>query len=375
MRRLELGVFLPIGNNGYLMSRSAPQYDPSYELNRRITTVAEQLGYEYAFSMSKWRGFSGDTRFWDVTLESATLMAALGAVTTRIRLIATVSPVLLHPAYAAKAIATADEVSGGRFGVNIVTGASLAEYEQMGVLPPGYDRDRYGYAEEWLSIVKRLWAGERVTSDGRYFHLKDCVSSPRPRQQPHPFLVCAGTSPEGFRFTAHNADYCFLAGNTPADVVSLSARMRAEASAAGRRVKTASPLMVILGATDAMAREEHRRYREAADVKAMANLAATYGSSSRVSAHDRVERSKASAAFAVSVVAGGAERVAEAISVIAAGDGLDSVLLVFPDYVRGLRNFHEKVGPLLSTNGFEVFREAGGPIAKACGAVLEPGAR
>lgn len=33
---MEIGVFIPIGNNGWLISKSAPQYMPSFELNMTI---------------------------------------------------------------------------------------------------------------------------------------------------------------------------------------------------------------------------------------------------------------------------------------------------------------------------------------------------
>ena len=167
MRQIEVGVFLPVGNNGYLISTSSPQYMPTWELQRDLGVAAETLGYDFLFSMSKWRGFGGATRFWDFTLDSLSVMTALAASTRRLRLIATMSPPLLHPVVAAKMAATIDEISGGRFGINIVTGSSLAEYEQMGVLPPGYDDYRYAYATEWLAVVKRLWVEPSVTFDGR----------------------------------------------------------------------------------------------------------------------------------------------------------------------------------------------------------------
>src|ERR1700733_6680807 len=141
-KKLELGVFLPIGNNGFLMSKSAPQYPPSFEMNRQITVLAESLGFDYVFSMSKWRGFGGATHFWDSTLESLSLMTGLAAVTSRIGIIATIQPVLFPPGVAAKMAATIDDLSNGRLGLNIVTGAFLDEFDQMGVLPPDYGPNR-----------------------------------------------------------------------------------------------------------------------------------------------------------------------------------------------------------------------------------------
>ena len=73
---LELGVFIPVGNNGWIISKTSPQYLPTYELNRQISVLAEQVGFDYVFSMAKWRGFGGETRFWDYSLESTMLMAS-----------------------------------------------------------------------------------------------------------------------------------------------------------------------------------------------------------------------------------------------------------------------------------------------------------
>ena len=86
---MEIGVFLPIGNNGWLISETAPQYRPTFDLNREVTLKAERYGFDFALSMIKLRGFGGKTEFWDHNLESFTLMAGLAAVTTRIRLFAT----------------------------------------------------------------------------------------------------------------------------------------------------------------------------------------------------------------------------------------------------------------------------------------------
>ena len=44
-KKPEFGVFLPIGNNGFLMSETAPQYAPSFEMNKQITLLAEKFGF------------------------------------------------------------------------------------------------------------------------------------------------------------------------------------------------------------------------------------------------------------------------------------------------------------------------------------------
>ena len=72
--------------NGWIMSKTAPQYLPTFELNKQITMLAEEIGFDYVFSMAKWTGYGGETQYWDSTIESFTLMAALATATTKLRL-------------------------------------------------------------------------------------------------------------------------------------------------------------------------------------------------------------------------------------------------------------------------------------------------
>ena len=81
---MQLGVFIPIGNNGWLISTTSPQYRPTFDLNREIVQKAERFGFDFALSMIKLHGFGGPPQFWDYNLESFTLMAGLAPVTSRI---------------------------------------------------------------------------------------------------------------------------------------------------------------------------------------------------------------------------------------------------------------------------------------------------
>src|SRR5918996_1427616 len=50
---MDIGVFIPIGNNGWLISTSSPQYKPTFELNKQIVQRAEDYGFDFALSMIK----------------------------------------------------------------------------------------------------------------------------------------------------------------------------------------------------------------------------------------------------------------------------------------------------------------------------------
>ena len=161
---MEIGVFIPIGSNGWLISTTSPRYRPSFDLNKQVTLNAERYGLDFVLSMIKLRGFGGESEFWDHNLDSFTLMAGLAAVTSRIRLYATVPTLAVPPAIAARMAATIDSISNGRFGLNVITGWQRPEYSQMGLWPGDeYFGQRYRYAAEYVQVLRDLW--ERGVSD------------------------------------------------------------------------------------------------------------------------------------------------------------------------------------------------------------------
>jgi hypothetical protein len=50
---MDFGVFIPIGNNGWIISAASPQYMPSFELNKTIVQKAESYGFEFALSVGR----------------------------------------------------------------------------------------------------------------------------------------------------------------------------------------------------------------------------------------------------------------------------------------------------------------------------------
>jgi pyrimidine oxygenase len=344
MKRLEIGVFIPIANNGWIVSRTAPQYMPTFDLNRRICQLAEKIGFDFVFSMSKWRGYGGDTGFWNSSLESLTLMSALAAVTKRVRIYASVQPLLVPPAVAAKMAVTIDDISGGRSGINIVTGAYPEETAQMGLLPSGYDSQRYEYAAEWIELVKRLWTNESVTHHGRFFNLTDCRSGPKPIRRPHPDIVCAGISESGMRFTARHGTHSFLGGRTLDEVNALSLRMKEMAREAGRDVKTYTVVTLIQGQTDSQANELFEYYCSGADTEALRNIVAMVTGPSGELVQDIAKKF---VFFGCQPLVGGPETIASILNGWVCDGALDGVMFCFPEFIEGLTMFDRDVAPLL----------------------------
>jgi pyrimidine oxygenase len=349
---MEIGVFIPIGNNGWLISTTAPQYLPSFELNRRIVEMAEACGLDFALSMIKLRGFGGESRFWDVNLESFTLMAALAPVTRRIKLYASVGTLAIPPAIAARMAVTIDEISGGRFGLNIVTGWQRAEYEQMGLWPGEvhYAR-RYDHATEYVQVLRALWTEGRSDLKGEFFQMHDCRLLPLP-QAPIP-IICAGQSERGMRFTAEHGDWNFFQGvglNTPAAHGPTNARLMAEVARSGRDVGACVLFMVIADETDEGAMAKWRHYNDGLDrvaVDWMISQALADTSASAAASARKKARPEGLVNLNMGTLVGSHASIARMLDEAAAVPGTKGLMLCFDDFIAGMQAFGERIQPLM----------------------------
>ena len=282
---MQIGVFVPIGNNGWLISENAPQYMPTFDLNKEISIRAERYGFDFLLSMIKLRGFGGKTEFWEHNLESFTLMAGLAAVTERIRIFATAPTLVFPPAMVARMASTIDSISHGRFGINLITGWQKAEYDQMGLWPGDeHYSKRYDMLGEYTEILRELWATGRSDFKGQYYTMNDCRVSPKPEADMK--IICAGSSDEGLAFSAKYADHVFCFGkgvNTPTAFAPINDRVAAATAKTGRPLDTFVLMMVIAEETDEAAMEKWMHYREGVDQDAVAWLSNQSAANTKVS--------------------------------------------------------------------------------------------
>jgi pyrimidine oxygenase len=343
---LQFGIFLPIANGGWITSRNAPPVDGSFELNKQSIILAEQIGLDFALSMMKWRGFGGPTNHWGVCLESMMLMAALSQVTSRIKVWCTVHTLLHNPAVVAKMVSTLDHASNGRAGMNVVSGSYHDEFEQMGAWRADLDHDqRYELAAEWIEAVKRLWAEERVTLDGRFFKLSDCVCDPKPLAKPRPTLVCAGISEVGLRLTAQYADAAFVFGKDDSEVAAISRRAKAIAAEHGKTIKTITYCTVVPGETDREAETRADDYRLGIDSETVQAMAAAYSHNPRRDGQANTLVLRAQKAFMTPVVTGSADSLRRKIVDTIQTADLDGMMFIFPDFIADQKFFGQRVLP------------------------------
>ncbi|SEC45375.1 pyrimidine oxygenase [Streptomyces sp. 3213] len=352
---MDIGVFIPIGNNGWLISKSAPQYHPSFELNKAIVQKAEEHGLDFALSMIKLKGFGGETEFWDHNLESFTLMAGLAAVTERIKLYASTPILVLPPAIVARMATTIDSIAPGRFGINIVTGWAPGEYSQMGLWPGDeHFGNRYARAAEYVTVMKELWSEGVSNFKGEFYEMDDCVLSPRPADG-HIDIVAAGQSTTGIRFAAEHAEYNFILGsgvNTPLALSGTTATLVEAAEETGRDVGALSLFMVIADETDEAAHTKWQDYHDNADHAALAYMAgetATDTTSDGTSTARTIALPEGAVNFNMGTLVGSYETVAKLLDEVAEVEGTKGIMLVFDDFLEGLENFGTRIQPLMKS--------------------------
>ncbi|MCH4248163.1 MAG: pyrimidine utilization protein A [Acinetobacter populi] len=351
---MKVGVFCPIGNNGWLLSKTAPQYKPSFELNKEIVQLAEHYGFDFALSMIKLRGFGGETEFWDYNLETFTLMAGLAAVTSKIQIYATAATLVMPPAIVARMASTIDSISNGRFGLNVVTGWQKPEYSQMGMWPGDeYFGKRYQYLSEYVQVLRDLWASGHSDFKGEFFKMDDCQVKPIPQADMK--IICAGQSDEGLAFSAKYADYNFVFGkglNTPTAYAGINDRLKAQTDKTGRDVSTYVLFMVIADDSDEKALAKWQHYNDGADMDAIHWLQ-DQGAKDTKSGSDTNIRHMASSVSPVNInmgtLVGSYQKVAAMLDEIAEVKGTDGILLTFDDFVQGVEDFGTKIQPLMKS--------------------------
>jgi probable F420-dependent oxidoreductase len=167
-----------------------------------MTRAIEDLGFD-----SVWVGEHLLYRWPDRPArgpwEAWTLLAAIGASTSRIELGPLVACTSFHnPALLAKQAATIDELSGGRFVLGLGAGWNETEFRAY-----GYPFDhRIGRFEEAFTIIRSLLRDGAVDFDGRWYQARDCELLPRGPRPAGPPLLIGSKGPRMLRATMAHAD-------------------------------------------------------------------------------------------------------------------------------------------------------------------------
>ncbi|HEY8347700.1 MAG TPA: FMNH2-dependent alkanesulfonate monooxygenase [Symbiobacteriaceae bacterium] len=225
--------FIPAGGDRRYLGSTRGVRKPTYRHFATIARAADALGYDGVL-IPIGRGCQDP---W-------TLASALSTETKQLRFLVAVRPGVLSPTLAARAAATLDRISGGRVMVNIVVGGHAGELAGDGI-HLGHD-ERYAHADEWLTVYRRVLAGETVDFEGRYVQVQGARLEFPPVQRPYPPIYFGGSSEAGIRTAARHVDLYLTWGEPPEQVAEKIARVREAAAAVGREVRFGVRLHVVV---------------------------------------------------------------------------------------------------------------------------------
>jgi alkanesulfonate monooxygenase SsuD/methylene tetrahydromethanopterin reductase-like flavin-dependent oxidoreductase (luciferase family) len=361
-RRLKLGTFQTNLDSGCVMSDLDGRLDISWPNTVALAKLAEEMEFEALVPVARWHGFGGATNPQGPGFEAYTWAAGIAASTSKPGVFATSHISLNHPIIAAKQSTVIDHISSGRYTLNIVTGWNQPEIDMFGSVMMTH-QDRYACAEEWLAIIKRLWTeDESFDHEGKFYKITKGYLAPKPIQHPYPAVMNAGASERGRHFATKYSDLVFTVIRT-GGLEEVRAHVQAYHKLAreeyGREVRVWTVANIVQGETEQEARDFYRYYvHEKGDWAAAQNMIDVFAA--EVNARNiPPERLKAYqeafiAGWGGFPLVGTKEQIVDGLRNLSRA-GLDGVLLAWPRFEQGMRQFRDATYPLLVQAGLRDF--------------------
>ena len=287
MSKLKFHWFLPtnggdgrnIVGGGHGVAATTSGRPASVPYLGQIARSAEQLGFEAALT---------PTGAWCEDAWVSTAM--ISSLSERLKFLVAFRPGLVAPFLAAQMAGSFQNLSGGRLLLNVVVGGEDHEQRMFGDFST--KDERYESAGEFLHIVKSLWAGEKVTFEGKHHRVEDAVLTQIPT--PVPEVYFGGSSPAAGTVAAKYADVYLTWGEPPAAVAEKIAWIRELAAAEGREITFGIRLHTIARDTSEAAWAEADRMLAGISEEEIARIQAGLARSASVGQRRMLELNKGS---------------------------------------------------------------------------------
>lgn len=349
--KFKIGVFSFNADGGLALTKVPERWSATWDDIAAVARMADEGGLDFLLPIARWKGFGGEMNSRELSYETFTFAAALAGITKQIALFSTVHVPMVHPVFAAKALATLDHASNGRAGLNIVCGWNPEEFDLFGLK---MIENRYDQGMEWFDIINRIYTEDAPFDyDGEYYQLSKVSGKPRPVQQPRPVTLNAAFSPPGRDFAAKAVDYLFTTfteiekGREPLE------DMKKRSAEQGRDVGVFTTCHVVCRPTQAEAEDYYDYYsRQMADDASLDIY--TAGKQKNSSSHDpeayQLYRQRFAAGAGTYPLVGTPEHIAEEMGRMA-DVGFAGTTVSFVNFRDELPYFIDKVMPLLREAG------------------------
>ncbi|WP_254431306.1 LLM class flavin-dependent oxidoreductase [Agromyces sp. Marseille-P2726] len=287
-RQLHLNTFVnAVGHHeaAWRLPDAVPNWNLDIEHYKNLARIAERGMLDSVFFADIQGLISSPSRRPGEMLDPVVKLTALAGATERIGLIGTASTTFDDPFNLARRFASADIVSGGRIGWNVVTSIAKEIGPNFGVTDFPTPEERYERADEFLDVVLKLWDSwendalvvdkargvyadpdkvHRIDHVGKYFSVQGPALLP-PTPQGRPVIVQAGSSGPGVAFAAKYAEAVFTAQGTIEEGRAFYANLKSQAAAHGRNtdhIVVLPGLVTVIGSTEAEAQAKARALDE-----------------------------------------------------------------------------------------------------------------
>ncbi|WP_020496450.1 dimethylsulfone monooxygenase SfnG [Sciscionella marina] len=264
---LEFAYWVPNVSGGLVTSTIEQRTDWGFDYNTELAKLAERSGFSYALSQVRYASSYGAAQQHDPAAFSLGLLFA----TEKLKLIVAAHPGLWHPGILAKFGITADQLSGGRFAVNIVSGWFKDEFTGLG--EPWLEHDeRYRRTEEFIRILRGLWTGANFTFRGDFYRINDFSLRPQPAEVPgraHPEIFQGGNSTAARKLAGRVSDWYLSNGKDFEGFTEQVSDVRGYAEQNGHAVRIGLNGFAIVRDTEQQARALLREIVDKADTGAV----------------------------------------------------------------------------------------------------------
>ena len=352
--KLSLGLFGANCSGGLAITTVPERWDASWENNQKAACMADAAGIEFMLPLGRWKGYGGVTDHNASNFETLTWATGILASTRNIMAFGTVHVSLFNPVVAAKQMVTADHVGQGRFGLNVVCGWNIDEFDMLGINLAQHE-DRYDQGQEWIDIITRAWScAEPFDYDGKFYQVHKTDINPKPHGGGRPMIVCAGNSPRGRDFAARNADMMFTNILTGLDGVpgNVSA-LKGMAAGYDRDIGVFSNVAVVCRPSKKEAEEYFHYYAvENADLDAVENMIVGRGLKKSDTSEEVLQaaRIRAAGGNGALPIIGNPDDVVATMKRLSES-GISALAMGFTNYLDHFPYFRDEVLPRLEREG------------------------
>ena len=343
MKKVRFGFWMPIFG-GWLRNVDDEHMQATFEYNKRVARRAEQVGFDVTLlaelNLNDIKGATAPV------LECWTTAAALASVTEKLELMSAIRPGFRLPAVTAKMAANIDNISGGRFTLNVVSAWWEQEMREYGGSWVAHDQ-RYERTREFIEVMRGMWTEDEFSYEGKYYKVDKAHLQPKPVQKPWPIIYAGGESEEAKQMISRYCDSYLMHGDPPENVRPKVEDMRRRREELGLKPMTYGIAgYAICRNNEAEVRQEIDRITDVKDK-------AGYFGFKDFTTQSKLERELSLRDYSVSNrglrtgLTGTAEQIAERI-IEFRDAGVDMFLLQMSPMLEEIERFGEEVIPLVN---------------------------